>query len=508
MFDWFGGKKKKEEHKELPKETPDIESMALNSGNIRTVLGKNQDIMIREVILNEQGLAVTLVFIDGLVNSTHISDYILKPLFQNPKLQASRTTAEVIQLLKRGVLYYSSQKIIKDFNQVVQQIIQGNAALIFDNEQIAFTFETFGFEKRSVEEPTGENVFKGSKDCFVETLRTNTATVRRKLKTHKLVVKETIVGKQSITNIALIYIEGIVNMHLVDEVQRRLDSINIDSVSSVGFIEEFIVDHKYTPFPQVVTTERPDKFCANIVEGRIGLIIDGFPIAYIVPGTMIQFIQAPEDYSQNYIISSLVSTMRVIAVLTTLFIPGFYVAVTTFHQEMIPTELALSITATKEGVPHTSFFEVFMLLLAFEVLVEAGFRMPKAIGQAVSIVGALIVGEAAVNAQFVSPAAVVIIAITAISSFVLPNQDFSNAIRLWRFIIVILSSLLGLYGLSLGSILLLYGLANMEVFGVPYLSPLVGNDYKQMQDTFARFPVWTFKNRPLSLRTKNKRRQG
>lgn len=228
----------------------------------------------------------------------------------------------------------------------------------------------------------------------------------------------------------------------------------------------------------------------------------------MIPGTFGAFLQAPEDYSQSFIISSLIRFLRFALVFVTLFLPGFYISVSSFHIEMIPTDLALAITASKEGVPFLTFIEVLFMLLAFEVLVEAGLRLPKTIGQAVSVVGAVVVGQAAVDARLVSPAVVVIIAITAISSFTMPNQDFSNALRLWRFIFAIFSSIIGLYGLSIGAIILLHHLSSMEVFGVPYLSPFVGGDGKNMQDAVFRFPFSSQKKRPMSLRTTNKKRRG
>ena len=228
----------------------------------------------------------------------------------------------------------------------------------------------------------------------------------------------------------------------------------------------------------------------------------------MIPGTFGAFLQAPEDYSQSFIISSLIRFLRFALVFVTLFLPGFYISVSSFHIEMIPTDLALAITASKEGVPFLTFIEVLFLLLAFEVLVEAGLRLPKTIGLAVSVVGAVVVGQAAVDARLVSPAVVVIISITAISSFAMPNQDISNALRLWRFIFAVFSSIIGLYGLSIGAILLLHHLSSMEVFGVPYLSPFVGEEGKNLQDSIFRLPFFTQYKRPISLRTTNKKRRG
>jgi spore germination protein KA len=370
------------------------------------------------------------------------------------------------------------------------------------------TFDIKGFRERGITEPTGENVIKGAKDSFVENLRTNTASIRMKMKNVRLVIEETRIGRQTSTRIGIVYIKGITNVHIVDELKKRLGKLDTEAVLTTGIIEEAIIDHKLSPFPQVITTERPDKFCSCIVEGRVGILVDGLPVTIIIPGTFEAFLQAPEDYSQSFIVNSIIRFLRYTLMFVTLFLPGFYISVSTFHIEMIPTDLALAITASKEGVPFLIFIEVIFMLLAFEVLVEAGLRLPKNIGQAVSVVGAVVVGQAAVEARLVSPAVVVTIAVTAISSFTMPNQDFSNALRLWRFIFAIFSSIIGLYGLSIGAIILLHHLANIEVFGVPYLTPFVGGDGKNMQDAVFRFPFSAQRKRPTSLRTTNKKRRG
>lgn len=487
-----------------------VESLLqLTSKSIKSLLENNSDVVFRELYINGlEEMKVTLIFIEGLIDLKNVDDDILKPLTQEISLTSSKNVNKVIEKIEHGTLYHVSQKTRIEIYECVNDIIDGSVALVFDQVKKAVTFDVRGFDKRRISEPTGENVFKGAKDSFVENLRTNTATVRRKIKTHKLVIEETKVGKQSLTKVAIVYIEGITNMNMVQQLKQRLDKISTDGVLSVGIIEENLIDNKYSPFPQIIYTERPDKFCANVVEGRVGVIIDELPLTYIVPGTFESFLQAPEDYSQHFVVSSVIRFLRFALIFVTLLLPGFYVSVTTFHHEMIPTGLALAITASKEGVPFPSFVEVIFMLIAFEILIEAGLRLPKAIGQAVSIVGAVVVGQAAVEARLVSPSVVVVIAITAISSFAMANQDFSNALRLWRLAFVILSSGLGLYGLSLGGIILLNHLSKMEVYGIPYMSPFVGEENKEMQDSLFRFPFSAQYKRPTGLKTTNKKRQG
>jgi spore germination protein KA len=481
----------------------------LTSANVEGLLGGNSDIIFRRLHINgRKDLPVTMVFVDGMADTKSVDDYILKPLIQESSLGECSSTSEIIERISHGVIYHAAMEVRRTFAECVHDIVGGSVALIFDDVKTAVTFDIKGFHERSISEPTGENVIKGAKDSFVENLRTNTASIRMKMKNARLVIEEMKTGKQTATRIAIVYIRGLTNMRIVDELKRRLDNLDTDAVLSTGIIEEAIIDHKVSPFPQVITTERPDKFCSTIVEGRVGIIIDGMPVSIVVPGTFDAFLQAPEDYSQSFIVNSIIRAMRYALMFVTLFLPGFYISVSSFHIEMIPTDLALAITASKEGVPFLTFIEVLFMLMAFEVLVEAGLRLPKTIGQAVSVVGAVVVGQAAVDARLVSPAVVVIIAITAISSFTMPNQDFSNALRLWRFIFAIFSSIIGLYGLSIGAIILLNHLSSMEVFGVPYLSPFVGGDGKNMQDAIFRFPFSAQKKRPMSLRTTNKRRRG
>lgn len=502
--------KRKNKAKEIiEKDISEFKDLDLTSENIKALLCGSSDIVFRELYINgNKNLKITLCYVDGLIDSKVASENVLKPLLQEKSLSKAKNGLEIVNLITHGTLYYANQKVRDNIRTVISDIMNGSVGLIFNKDKLAVTFDIKGYEKRSITEPTGENVIKGSKDSFIEDLRTNTATIRRNIKTHKLVIEEATVGKQTLTNIAIVYVNGITNQEIVAELKKRLDKINVDNALTAGIIEENIVDNKYSVFPQVIFTVRTDKFCANILEGRVGLIIDGLPIAYIVPATFDTFLQAPEDYSYNFIVSSVIRFLRHALAFVTLFLPAFYVSLTTFSQEMIPTELALVITASKEGVPFPSFIEVIFMLIAFETLIEAGLRLPKNIGQAVSIVGAVVVGQAAVEAKLISPAVVVIIAITAIASFTMPNQDFSNALRLWRFAFVIVSSIIGLFGLSLGAILLLHHLSKMEVYGIPYMATFVGEDNVEIQDSIFRFPFTSQKKRPICLMPYNKIRQG
>ena len=488
-------------------ETFEYDQLELTLKNVSAILAENSDVVLRQIrIRNNPLLEVTLVYVDGLTAQDTISELVIKPLMQQEQFDACINQQEVVKLIAVGNVYFAAIKRREKIGDLLNDILTGSAALIFDSINLAVTFEAKGFEKRSISEPTGENVIKGAKDSFVETIRVNTATCRRRIKSPNLVIEETIVGRQSNTPVAIVYMKNIANKELVKEVKQRLDSINIDRAITSGYIEEFLIDNKNSAFPQILYTERPDKFCTNIVDGRVGIIIDGIPIAYIIPATLIMFLQAPEDYSQQYIISSIIRYIRYTAMFVTLLLPGFYVSITTFHLEMIPSELAISIAASREGIPFPMAIEVFIMLAAFELLVEAGLRLPKTIGQAISIVGAVVVGQSAVQAKLISPATVVIIAMTAITSFTMPNQDFSNALRLWRSLLFLLGSLIGIFGLTSGLIFLIFHWSQMETYGVPYLSPFASDENKQLQDSLFRLALSTMKFRPKSLNGINKKR--
>jgi len=482
-------------------------STEVTSDNLHLILGSNSDFSSRVLLIRDNPeIPVTLTYMDGMVDSKIVNDNILKPLVQDEQFDTCKAETDAAGLISMGLIYSSSVKVRTNIKDLTDDMLSGHAAIIFNNAKIAFTFEIKSGLSRAISEPTGENVIKGAKDSFIEDLRTNTALCRVKVKSPYLALEEIKVGKQTNTKVALLYMKNIVAEKLINEVRKRVEAINIDEALTPGMIEEYIIDNKYSTFPQVMYTERPDRFCSGIVDGRVGIIIEGIPMTYIVPGTLLQFVQTPDDYSNQFIVASTLRFLRFLSLFITLVLPGFYICITSFHPEMLPAELTFSIVASKEGVPFPMFAEVIILLIAFELLVEAGLRLPKTIGQTVSIVGALVVGQAAVEAKILSPATVIIIAITSIAGFTLPNQDFSNAVRLWRFTFVVFSSIIGMLGLTFGLILLFHHWCSLETYGVPYLDPLVANEDEQLQDTLFRLPMSMMKKRPSGLNTKNEKR--
>jgi len=480
----------------------------MTSENLRGILGKSSDIQFAEIYLcGDRERRVTVVFVSGLTDQKSIGEYIVEPLAEKSMLYREKTDPEILDLVAHGLVRCPVSAVHTDINGALSDILSGSCAVVFDGLKTAVTFCVKGMEQRSISEPTNETAAKSAKDCFVESLKVNTATVRSKIKTQRLVIEESTVGRQTLTSVGIVYLDGTANQAIVDEVKRRLRAIDIDGVIEPGFVEEYIIDKKFSAFPQVLATERPDKFCTAILDGRVGLLIDGMPIAFDVPAVLYHFLRTVDDYSQNFLLVSSLRILRYTCFLLSLFLPAFYVAITTFHQEMIPTELALSIVSSKEGVPFPTFFEVILLQIAFEIILEAGLRMPRNIGQAMSIVGALVVGEAAVNARLISPAVVVIVALSVISGLSIPSSDLSNALRLWRFALILFSSMIGLFGIGVGALMLLFDLSSIETFGVPYLSPFAANEKKNLNDSIIRVPLPFIRKRPAYVKSPNERRQ-
>ena len=441
------------------------------SDEIKELLKPANDIIRLDLLIGgEKDKQATLVAVDGMVNINAVNDAILEPLAR-VKFPKDASAAEIIEGIHRGAAWHAAHKVKTGAAEIVSDILSGCAALIIDGDgsSSAVVFDARGFDKRSITEPGNENVIKGPKDSFIEPLRTNTSLIRRRLNSPDLRIIEMPIGDGIKTAAAVIYLEGTAEAEKVTDVLSRLEMIGEKMIKSTGPVEESLSDKRWSIFPQVMYTERPDKLCANIGEGKIGVIVDGYPVAFVVPTVFNMLFQSAEDYSQNYAHGSFVRLLRYTAAFLSLAIPGFYVSITGFHHEMIPTNLMLAIIKSKQSVSFTTFLEVFSLLAAFEILVEAGIRLPKSIGQAVSIIGGLVVGEAAVSAKLVSPAIVVVVAVTGICGFIVSNSDLANSFRMTRILLLICSGIAGLYGLWLGVIFMLYYLCSMTSLGEPYM---------------------------------------
>lgn len=474
----------------VPKRRKKIDGLTLES--IKEELAGSDDLTVKE-IATFGNKKISIVGIDGLIDSILLDQNVISPLIYLKDKNMLQNNGKIdMQLLfkqiENGAIPHIEMSIAYKMDEIISQVLAGCVCVFLsDIKDKAIIFDVKGYEKRPVSEPTNENIIKGSKEAFNETLRDNTAIIRRRIRSKDLKVKEFDVGTKSNTKVAVVYMEGITDKKILDKVILRIKKMDTSSIIAPAAFEEQILDDNKSIFPSMLYTERVDKLTSNLIEGEIAIIIDGLSIVYTVPAVFNMFFQVPEDYSFNYFISSILRFMRYVASFITIFVPGFYVAIATFHPEMLPTELSLSIIKSKQGVPFTTILEVIFMLVAFEMLIEAGARLPKLIGQTISIVGGLIVGDAAVNAKFTSPAVVVVVAIAGITGFLIPNQDLSNSFRIIRLCLVIAGGIMGLYGVSVGMILTVYYLASKESFGVPYLVPFTSNSFKNLdKDTLVR----------------------
>ena len=458
---------------------------------IETIFRSCSDFMVREVYVGEQKeWSVWLCWLDGLASGTDISDTILRPLTDPARFEHCTDSAHVFREIYKGAVHNFTAKYITDAPALAEELLNGSCGLIFPKLRKAVSFEVRSTFMRSVDASTLEKSVKGSKEAFIENIRVNTALLRRKLKTPKLKTLTQTVGEKSDTYVTIIYIEGTAREDTVSRLQQRVSGLDIDGLLVPGYLEQYIVDAPRSPFPQLLHTERPDTFASMLLEGRVGILVDGLPVGFVVPATLPRFMQVTEDTAQHFAVASMLVLLRYTALLAGLLLPGLYVAIAMYHQEMIPTELLTSVIDAKQKVPFSSAMEVIGMLIAFELLQEAGLRLPSPVGDTVSIIGALIVGQAAVDARVVSPIAVIIVAFSGISSYTLPSQDLASAVRLGRFVMVLAATLAGIFGVTTVFMLGIWHLCTIESCGIAYMHPFVDSDGAAWLRNILRRPLW------------------
>jgi len=466
------------------------------------------DYQSRQVRLRAKtDLQVTVCWLDGLTAGGDISEDVLRPLTQPDRMVEVQTEDDAIRRIVDGAVYSYAVNRRDQCDDAVKDLLNGCCAILFDQSQTAVTFEVKSDKMRSISEPSLEKTVKGARDAFIETLRVNTSLVRKKLRTAKLKSVETVIGRKSGTAVSVMYVDGVAEDHRVQTLLEKLDKIQIDGLTASGYLEQYIVDQPGSPFPQLLHTERPDTFANYLLEGRIGILVDGLPIGFVVPAPFTQFMKVSEDNAQHFTVASMLILLRYAAFLFALFLPAVYVAIAMYHQEMLPTKLLISIIDAKQQVPFSTAVEILGMLVAFELLQEAGLRLPSPVGDTVSIIGALIVGQSAVDARIISPIAVIIVAFSGISSYTLPSQDLASALRVLRLLLVFAAMAAGIFGVMSATALLVWHLCSLDSYGVSYLYPFVDGTDGGWLWSLLRKPLWKEKFRNPVIAGQDVRKQ-
>lgn len=488
----------------------------------------NSDIVLREFLLtarNKQYRAF-LLFIDGMTDMDLVNNYVLKPLMlknnansfdgnQNQVVSEAVTNNITVRKIKKFnikeyilncLLPQNNVKPQKEFKEIFSSVNSGNCALFIDTLDIAFDIDVKGFQTRAINKPENEVVLRGPQEAFVENLRTNTSLIRRIINNENLIMENIRVGKISKTVCSVCYMRNIANDDLVAEVKYRLNNIDIDYLVSSGQLEQLLEDNTKYSLPQIISTERPDKTSTYLLEGRVVVLVNGSPYALIVPAVFVDFLESSEDNNIKFQFANLLKIIRIASFLITLLLPGIYVAITSFHLEFIPTELLFAIVASRASVPFSIIFEIIIMELSFELIREAGLRVPSPIGPTIGIIGALIIGQSAVEAGIVSPILIIIVAITGITSFAIPDYYLAFHCRIWRFVYIIFGYLAGLLGIAFASFIHILIATKVQSFGVSYLEPYIPSKGRLSSGIFNK-PIWKREKREDFLDTKKKDKQ-
>ncbi len=476
---------------------------------LQNTLGSSGDMVFRRFYLGLQdGYEACMVYIDGAVDKTILDNNIIKSLMLETSFDHLNPPVNTLKDMILGSLLTStSVKETEKIDELIALIVSGQVVLLVDSLSEAIVIDIRAFPQRALSEPPSEMTVRGPRGGFTETLQTNTALIRSIIHSPNLVFESHKLGRVSATDISLVYIKGIASPDLIEEVRQRLAKIDIDGILGTGYIEELIEDNPYSPFPQMLHTERPDRAAGGLLEGRVVILADGTPFALILPIELTAFLTAPEDYYERALLATATRWVRYISFAMSLVLPSIYIAITTFHQEMIPAQLLNSISASRQGVPFPALVEALVMEFIFEVLREAGIRLPRAVGQTVSIAGAIVIGQSGVQAGVVSPLMVIVVATTGIASFTVPSYNLGISVRLLRFPLMLLAGTMGLYGLVLGIIVITIHAMKLRSFGVPFTAPLAPLHLADLKDVFIRVPWWAMDQRPTEIAKLNRRRQ-
>ncbi|SDM84047.1 spore germination protein [Bacillus sp. OK048] len=462
-----------------------------NIAKIQDIFTDTPDLVMKNFVLKQSTRQVTLIYLSGLTDKNTINNAVLKSLL----FEADHADKDLEEKVALGQI-----KETNTWKDIEDAILQGNSVLFIDGRTEAYEFDTQGWPQRGIEDTQIESSLRGAHEGFIESGSSNIALIRRHIPSRELKIKEMTIGERGKIKISIMYLADVANPEVLQELVDRINKLNVDFIINAGSLAEYIEDNPYSPFPQLFLTERPDFAASEIFQGRIVIVVDRSPNVLIGPATFETFFKSMDDYSVRWMAASFLRFMRYLGFFAAIFLPATYIAVISFHFEVIPLKLLLSVAASRERVPFPPFIEAIIMEITLEMLREAGVRLPEKIGQTVGIVGGIVIGQAAVQAGIVSNIMVIVVALTAIASFIIPNYDMGAAIRMLRFPMMIAASLFGFVGLSVGLMTLIVHFVALESLGTPYGSPLAPLRFPDWKDLFIRLPVRSIVKRPESTR--------
>lgn len=472
-----------------------VSSLEQNLQLLMQICGNSPDVKYRRFNINKQ-IPGAIIYLDNMIHNIMVEKILRALMIDTQKMECSYGDDKLLYSAIKNLLTVNNLEEVDNIGDLFYETTFGNVVLLVEGLSVAFVCGAADLKSRDVSEPASETNIRGPRDGFVERLCINLTLIRRRIQVPHLWVENFEIGSLTKTMVSIVYLKGLADEKMLEELRTRLKRIDIDGVLESGYIEQYIEDQPFTLFPLTLRTERPDAACSSILSGRVVVLVTGSPHALILPAQFPMFFQASDDYYEKVPFGAFVRTLRWFGAIISVLLPGFYVAIVNFHQELLPTALLLRITATREGVPFPVIAEILIMEILFEILREAGIRLPAAVGPAISIVGALVLGEATIRAGMVSPAVVIIIALTAIANFSTPVFSMAISLRVLRFIFTILAAIFGLFGLQFGILLLLVHLCSLRSLGIPYMSPLGPLTWQDMKDNILVSWIWTRTSRP------------
>jgi spore germination protein len=474
-----------------------------NEQELKNIFKDANDIIFRKIDAGEnKKIKMLLVYVDGMTTKEAISEYAVDKLMQNLDLQKlEKNDSELQNAIVNTNIAITEVQVIQTIQECIDKILSGETVLLIDGCSKAIMLSSRGWPMRGIQEPSAETLIRGARDGFNETMKVNITLIRRRIRDPKLKVKYMQVGSRSKTDISIIYIEDIVNKTVLETVEKRIKNIDIDAVLESSYIEEMIEDDIYSPFPQIENTERPDAAASALLEGRVVITVDNTPSVLIAPAIFVSFMQSSEDYYERWMPSCVTRMIRYLALPIVMLLPALYVAVTQYHPNLLPTQLALYVAASRANVPFPPYFEALLMELVMELVREASLRITSPVGSTIGLVGGLVIGQSSVEAGLITPMAVIIVALTAISSFAIPSYNFSTSLRMIRFGFIVLASIFGLFGISIGLCLLIIHLCTLKSCGVPYMTPFSSfvENRKDLRDTVIRPRIKNMVHKPRYL---------